>query len=122
MKKRQSRKTLINKLDKVFSEVVRGKGKCERCGNTDTLQTSHIYSRSYQCVRWDELNAHCLCAGCHWWWHKNPLEAKDFVLQTHGEEGVKELRKRTHHFSKPTDSDLEELFEKLKKKRDEQNN
>ncbi len=121
MAKRPKRKGLINKLDKVFSELIRQRGACERCGNTQTLQTSHIYSRTYQYLRWDEENAHCLCAKCHFWWHKNPAEAGEFLLTTHGSDRVAELKRRRNMVVKRTDNELQALYEDLKRKVDQNN-
>jgi hypothetical protein len=77
--KKPSRKSLVAKLDKLVSEKVRSIGKCERCGKTTTLQAAHIYSRTYKHLRWDPENLICLCSGCHFWWHLNPVEATVWV-------------------------------------------
>lgn len=71
------RSSVIKKLDKVFSQIIRSKGFCEHCGVSDrTLQCAHIYSRRHKNIRWDKENALCLCAGCHlFWWHHEPAEA-----------------------------------------------
>jgi len=110
MPKKPSRKTLKNKLDKIFSQVVRERGACERCGNTRTLQTSHIYSRSNLSVRWDLDNAYCFCAACHFFWHKNPLEAAEFVRQYSGGMKYQSLKKRANKVKKWTDQELNELY------------
>lgn len=80
--------------DKLFSKAVRAKGVCERCGTQDysKLQCAHIISRSYLATRWSFENAFCLCAGCHYWGHKNPLEWDDFVVSKIGEEKYQELK------------------------------
>ncbi len=70
-----TRATLIKKLDKLFSKIVRFKGYCEKCGRTTNLQCAHIYSRSNKNMRWDFENAVCLCASHHLFWgHKEPAE------------------------------------------------
>lgn len=71
-----------NKCDKLFSELIRSIGLCERCGksgNVVQLQTAHIYSRRYLNLRHDPLNALCLCASCHHWAHDNPILFTKFV-------------------------------------------
>ena len=70
-----TRKTLKKACDKLFSELVRSRGACERCGKTTSLQTSHIISRTYMGTRFDPDNANALCGGCHLWWHHEPIEA-----------------------------------------------
>ncbi len=106
------KKTLKNKLDKLFSLKIRERGRCERCGYPDTLQTSHIYSRSNLSVRWDEDNAFCYCAGCHFWWHKNPLEAQEFTLRKYGKIKYDKLQKKANSIKKWTIQDLQELIKK----------
>lgn len=79
VKKRNLRKTLENKLDKIYSLIIRRPNFCLRCGKKDALQCSHIHNRSKMSVRWDLKNAFCLCSGCHlYWWHLNPIEAAEF--------------------------------------------
>ena len=112
--KKPKKKTIKNKLDKVFSELTRSKGKCERCGSTETLQTSHIYSRSNLSVRWDTLNATCFCASCHWWWHKNPTEGTDWLRGYYTEQQYEELKQRANAVKKWEVWELEELLEELK--------
>lgn len=111
MARKISRKGLKNKLDKAFSELIRSRGRCERCGDKGaTLQTSHIYSRKNLAVRWDELNAFCFCAGCHFWWHQNPLEAQEFTLQKLGKEKYDLLKRKANTIKKWTDQELNDLY------------
>lgn len=58
--------------DTLFSQIVRARGVCLRCGKTADLQCSHIVSRGYLATRWNEQNAICACKGCHHWQHMNP--------------------------------------------------
>lgn len=65
----------IKLADKLFSELVRSRGKCEHCGKTTSLQCAHIISRTNKHLRWNEDNALSLCVRCHLYWsHRNPLE------------------------------------------------
>jgi hypothetical protein len=70
---------LVKKADTLFSLKVRSVGRCERCGGTSGLQASHIVSRVVKSLRWNPLNAICLCAKCHIFgqdsWHHNPIES-----------------------------------------------
>jgi hypothetical protein len=100
---------LTKKLDKIISEKVRNRGKCEMCGNTQTLQCCHIYSRSNRAVRWDELNLLCLCAGCHFFSHKNPLKFTAFVNQHLGDK-VDELTRRSNQRIVRTTLNLQEMI------------
>lgn len=55
------------KATMLHSKVVRARGRCERCGETDygKLQTAHIIPRRYSVTRCDPNAAWCLCVGCH---------------------------------------------------------
>ena len=88
------KKSVERKLDKEFFawlKKTRG-GKCERCGNTKTLQPSHVYSRTYRNTRWHPLNATLACAACQFWWHKNPPDAVKWLEGLLGLEKVHDLR------------------------------
>lgn len=62
-----------NRLDREIGARVRARGKCERCGKTVNLQACHIFSRRYGRLRHNELNLLCLCSGCHFFAHGNPI-------------------------------------------------
>lgn len=69
------------KCDEELSRLVREKGFCERCGKTDKqfLQHAHVIPRTNSTLRWDIINALCLCYSCHiFFWHKNPLDASNW--------------------------------------------
>lgn len=91
-KKRSPWKTMRNKLDSIYSKIVRKTGQCRRCLKTEGLQCSHIHPRDKFSVRWDLRNAFCLCAGCHkYWWHAEPIEAAEFARQKLGIEVYEQL-------------------------------
>jgi len=115
--KKPTKRLLIGKLDRAFSELVRKVGKCERCGRTDRqLNTSHIYSRSNKAVRWDRDNAFCLCVNCHInWWHKQPIEAVAWLQTMKTDKELKDLQKRANSIKKWTIPELQSLLEDLRK-------
>ena len=49
---------------------------------TQGLQCAHVISRSNLHLRFNELNALCLCAGCHLKWHHEPLWAVTWFQKT----------------------------------------
>jgi MinD superfamily P-loop ATPase len=112
--KKPSKTTLRNKLDRICSEIVRGRGKCERCSNKETLQCCHVYSRTYNNTRWLLDNLLCLCASCHFWSHKNPLEFAEVVKGKIGEEKYDELRESRNQITKYTTEDLQIKYNVLK--------
>lgn len=80
------------KATRLHSQVVRARGRCERCGKIDgTLQCAHIVSRRYTATRTDERNAWCLCFPCHRWLTEHPDQHVAFAIQTLGDAGYREL-------------------------------
>lgn len=78
MSKLPTKTLLKRKCDTLFSKIIREAGKCDWCGRDGRqvqLQCSHVVSRKYLKLRWDENNANALCAGCHMRWHSHPIEA-----------------------------------------------
>ncbi len=106
--KKPSKKTLRNKLDKICSEIVRGRGKCQRCGKKENLQTAHVFGRTYNNTRWDLDNLLCLCPNCHInFAHKQPILFAEFVKKILGEEKYEALKESHYQVTKYTISDLE---------------
>jgi hypothetical protein len=113
--KKKSRKCYTRALDTVFAKIVKIKGICVRCGAKEQLQCCHIYSRRYKSIRWEELNALCLCAGCHFLAHQNPIDFGEFVREKLGVdyERLKQLRNTQSHF---TTDDLKNMLDGFLKK------
>jgi hypothetical protein len=74
MAKKLSRKSLVEKLDKVFSLYIRQRyavneiAECYTCGKKDhwkKLQAGHFASRRHYSTRWDENNVQVQCYGCN---------------------------------------------------------
>jgi hypothetical protein len=72
--KKPTRKSLVTKLDTVFSQYIRRKDAvndiaiCVTCGKKDhwsKLQNGHFMSRRHYNTRWDEDNCHVQCSGCN---------------------------------------------------------
>ena len=63
----------MKELDKLWSERVKRKGKCQACGETaKKLEAAHIVGRFFRTTRWGisidgkyDLNGLCLCFICH---------------------------------------------------------
>lgn len=75
------------KLDTIFSALIRSKGYCEMCGSrSNQLQCGHVITRANKTLRWDILNALCLCSYCHRFkWHDNPLVASHWFEEKYPE-------------------------------------
>jgi 5-methylcytosine-specific restriction endonuclease McrA len=72
--KKPTRKSLVTKLDTVFSQYIRRKdavneiATCVTCGKKDhykKLQCGHFMSRRHYSTRWEENNVGVQCYGCN---------------------------------------------------------
>lgn len=73
--------------------ILRDGEKCLKCGKRDKLQMSHIYPRRYKRMIYDFDNLKLLCVGCHlYWWHKNPIEAHEWLVKTVDEKRLQRLK------------------------------
>lgn len=115
------------KLDEIFSLYVRTKHNwtCERCGTrieppTNQIQCSHFHSRTLRSVRFDEDNADCLCAKCHWFFEqRKTTDYADWKVQKMGKEKFEALKKRAYLSSNlkvggMSEEEKQEIIEKYK--------
>jgi len=110
--RKPTKSSLKNKLDKIISEIVRSKGKCDRCGKTENLQCAHIFGRTYLNTRWSLENLLALCPDCHInFAHKCPILFTEFVKEKIGEEEYEKLKEMHNQITKYT---LDDLQTKLK--------
>lgn len=74
MPKKPTRKSLVKKLDTVFSEYIRRRyakediAECFTCRKKDhwkKLQAGHFISRKHYSTRWNEENVQVQCVGCN---------------------------------------------------------
>jgi len=74
MAKKPARKTIITKLDNIFSQYIRLRyskneiAECVTCGKQDhwkKLQAGHFISRKHYATRWDEDNVQVQCVSCN---------------------------------------------------------
>ena|SRR3990167_5124624 len=109
---KKTKKPKYNKkiADSLFSKIIRNVGKCYKCGNTYNLQCAHIFSRTYYTIRWNELNAVCLCSGCHVFFTYHPIEWENFIKSKVGEERYNWLRVEAQTYKK---IDYQEIIETL---------
>ena len=82
---------------KLHAELVRSRGRCERCGAVGEaafLQCAHIVPRGFSHTRTDLANAWCLCASCHAILTNDPFLHVMFANATIGETAYEALRKK----------------------------
>ena len=83
------------KATRLCSQIVRSKGKCERCGDTDSPHDhAHIIRRTYAATRTDEQNGWCLCKKCHYMVDNFGDEFAALVVKTLGWDGYMALKKK----------------------------
>jgi hypothetical protein len=116
MAKKVSRKSLVEKLDKVFSIYIRRRyaindiAKCVTCGKEDnwkSLQCGHFMSRKHLSTRWNEDNCQVQCAGCNVFRYGEQYKFSLYL----GNNLSEELHILSKQIRKFTDVELQELIE-----------
>lgn len=114
--RKPSRKALISKLDKIFSEYIRRRyakndiAECVTCGKQDhwkNLQAGHFISRKHYATRWNEENVQVQCVACNVYRYGEQYRFGIYLGSGKSEELLEESRK----IVKFTDQDLIEMIE-----------
>lgn len=90
VKKRAARKTLVRQCDKLWSDLVRGKGYCvlgiESPAHVckGAIQAMHGLSRRYQGTRWELVNGFPGCQAAHFYWTKEPMAWTRWLIERWG--------------------------------------
>ena len=123
MPKKPSRKTLIKKLDTIFSIYIRRKNsvneiaQCITCGKKDhwkKMQNGHFMSRKHYSTRWDEENVQVQCNACNVFRYGEQYLFSRYL----GDDKADELLAKSRQIQKFTDIDLIEMIEHYKQKVD----
>ena len=89
--------------DVAFSIALRmsRNNRCEYCGRTDRKQDlAHIYGRRAKSIRWDTMNALCLCAfPCHSGFTENPLDFEEWLTDYLGQGYIDILKEKRNRLS-----------------------
>ena len=124
MPKPAKRKTLINKLDRVFSEFIRLHYydvkeeyiKCVTCGAKkkyiDDIHNGHFQSRRHQNTRWEEDNCAPQCVSCNTYGQGQQYKFAKYI----GLERADELEEQAKIKKLPSDEWLIEKYDYYKKK------
>lgn len=112
------RKTLVAKLDTLFSLFIRLRDKtlgvvcCPLCGGNGTMQCFHFITRSKHSVRWNPLNAIAACAGCNIR-YEHDQEFVEYVInhyrRSYGDKMWEALKQKSHEIAKFSIDDLLEI-------------
>jgi hypothetical protein len=121
MAKKPARKTIITKLDNIFSQYIRLRyskneiSECVTCGKQDhwkKLQAGHFISRKHYATRWDEDNVQVQCSGCNVFRYGEQYLFSKYL----GTELSEELLIKSRKIQKFTDYELLEMIEIYKDK------
>ncbi len=115
-------KVRINKLDVVFSQLVRSRVNftCEKCGkyfpedSRGGLHCSHFFGRSRHSVRWAPSNAAAHCHGCHTYLGANPIEFTEWIKAHLGQQRYDLLRVEANTPKRWKTHEKEELYQEMK--------
>ena len=121
MPKKPTRKSLIKKLDAVFSIYIRRKNaindiaQCITCGKKDhwkKLQNGHFMSRKHYATRWDEDNVEVQCSACNVFRY-----GEQYLFAKHlGNEKADMLLAKSRETVKFQDWEIQEMIELYKNK------
>jgi hypothetical protein len=116
MAKKPSRKTIILKLDNIFSQYIRLRyskneiSTCVTCGKQDhwkKMQNGHFISRKHYATRFDEDNCQVQCAGCNVFRYGEQYLFSKYL----GADLSEELLMKSRKIQKFTDSELLDMIE-----------
>ena len=122
------RKTLIKKLDAIFSEYIRlrdsdhkGNCKCISCGKEapafgGSIHAGHFMSRRHLATRWDEKNVNSQCSYCNTFLNGNQYRASIGINNKYCNGTAEELEKRSKTIIKLSRVDYEEAIANIKEK------
>jgi hypothetical protein len=118
--RKRSVSSVKRSCDQLWSQIIRAKGECERCGRTPEngrgFHAHHVYGRTDHRLRFDLRNGMAVCSVCHRWAEEHPLEfAKWFEAHRPGDV-VYLADQRRLGVMKRTLTDYLELERELKRK------
>ena len=124
MKKAKSRSKLVRELDQIYSQYIRLKNAdkdgnciciiCKKPFPWKKIQNGHFCRRSHYNTRWVDMNCHPQCYVCNCILNTN-AEYAVFMLETYGENAVKELVKESAKIVKIQNYEIEEQIVKYRK-------
>ena len=66
------------------------------------MECAHIFGRRFKSVRWDTLNALCLCHVCHRYFTENPVDFTRWLQDTVGQGYLDILNEKRNQICKTT--------------------
>lgn len=124
MAKKPKRKTLVRKLDQIFSLYIRtrdsdkrGYCKCCTCGKKlkiKQIHCGHFMSRRHMATRWDEENVSAQCCSCNTFRGGEQYKFALFLNEKYNTDKSSELLQKSRQTTKYSITDLEEMIEHYK--------
>lgn len=124
--KKPTTRSLINKLDRIFSEWIRrsdadrkGEVSCFTCGRRmhwKACHAGHYVSRRHMAGRWVEKNVNIQCVYCNTYLHGALDEYSNNLVERYGLGVLVELLELKRKTVKFTRGDLEGMIETYKQK------
>ena len=114
-----SRKGLVKKLDKLFSEYIRTRYAMDdmvRCITCNTIRhwkeidAGHFCSRRHYSTRWNSTNVQNQCKKCNGFMGGENYLFGKYLDKTHGVGTADELIKLSRQITKFTDQDLKDMI------------
>jgi hypothetical protein len=121
--KKESRSSIVKKLDTEFSIYVRKrfavdrKASCFTCDKIDDwnkMQCGHFQSRKHYATRWDETNCQVQCVGCNVYKYGEQFKFGIHLNQVYGAGVAESLLQKARSEVKIKDFELKELTEYYK--------
>lgn len=118
-------KTLVKKLDKVFSLYIRkrdskdGYFRCCSCSQIKPYEQAdcgHFINRKHIATRWREDNCHGQCRSCNRFDEGNAVGYTLFMINKFGQPHVEYLNSLKNQTCRYTDFELEILIKEYKEK------
>ena len=116
-----TRKKLIARLDKVFSQWIRQKDadhrgyvECWTCGKVlhwSRVDAGHFQSRAKFSTRWDEMNVKCQCKGCNGFRSGEQFKFARKLDAVYGEGTAEEIERISNQTRKYSVEELEALVD-----------
>ena len=128
MPRKSSRKNLIKRLDKIFSEYIRlkhadknGIVKCYTCNKKaywkgEGMQNGHFISRRSRILRWDERNCKPQCYSCNVMRYGESYIFGVKLNKEYGYDIADELLRESKKIIKQSDQDLLDLINSYQEK------
>jgi hypothetical protein len=109
------KKKLKKQADTLFSLYIRRKGVCELAGRDGihcggSIQCAHIETRGVLAIRWEKMNALCLCGGHHWFYTNHESKWQEVIKK----EFPKKYSFYLKHKNDIWDGDYDKVLRRLK--------